>query len=814
MDARVLEVQQWLNNTFPNYFYYDPDGINSGSFPVEPDGITGHTTVKALVMALQITLNVTPVDGIWGSVTQNACPTISSSTTNHTLIKITQSGLICKGYNPGVLDGWWGTNTANAICSFKTDLGFISPAATLSNSFMKFLLSMDQSVTNSMTNTNIRQVQQFLNSHYSTLFVSALGYIPTGGIYERKTSKALIYALQSCIGTTPDGVLGPNTFSLMPTITSQGPNNSDIVKILQCSLICNNYVVPSLNGIYDSDTITAVTQFQSFMCLNNDGLVTIGEVNRRTWGALLWSRGDTARDYNAIDTSTRLNLEQCTELYQNGIRYVGRYLTKVTGGLDKNMTDNEISYIHSAGLKIVPLFQESNNTENDFTYLSGYESWEKAVRAATKLRIPECVIYFCVDFDVTDVQAKSIIRDFFQGINDAKKVNPSVYAIGIYSSRNVCKTIMGYNLADGCYVSDMSSGYSGNLGYIMPSPWNFDQFYETNVIINNQTLGIDKVIASGNDTGVASFPAIGDDYWNDRNLNVNDISLAVSDADPISLIIPYIISLENAFSVLYPQESDISCLYAVLYYLWHKKYSDFVFESTLPSPEGFITNLESHTEYSNLIDALDVYIDADYTLIKDPLNKLLELPHLAIVIEAYIENDKILTKPEWYGWAGDLISSFGQLKSLKVELGTDYINDLTHARIIIGRMETDADTHDYQFNYCDFFADADAFGIYTLIKKKIDTNNSSVHLLSSAIADYYNQYYVHRAKYFLNNLPINRYDIGKITMDLVDYCSNSSQNILLSHFGNITDLTQENIDVMEACCRSFAEFLMHEFIFS
>ena len=111
----------------------------------------------------------------------------------------------------------------------------------------------------------------------------------------------------------------------------------------------------------------------------------------------MWSRCDTLRDYNAIDTSTRLNQNQCVALYQSGVRYVGRYLTKVSGGLDKNMTSDEISIIHGAGLKIIPIFQESNSSANDFYYQSGYESWEKAVRAATQLRIPRCIIYFAVD---------------------------------------------------------------------------------------------------------------------------------------------------------------------------------------------------------------------------------------------------------------------------------------------------------------------------------------------------------------------------------------------------------------------------------
>lgn len=72
MDLRVKEVQEWLGSKYPSYFHYDENGTGSGSFPVKPDGMTGNTTVKALIMALQIHLNLKPVDGIWGNGTSAA----------------------------------------------------------------------------------------------------------------------------------------------------------------------------------------------------------------------------------------------------------------------------------------------------------------------------------------------------------------------------------------------------------------------------------------------------------------------------------------------------------------------------------------------------------------------------------------------------------------------------------------------------------------------------------------------------------------------------------------------------------------------
>lgn len=71
-DSKVMEVQEWLNDTYPSYFKYDEDNSKCGSYPVKPDGMTGTKTVKALVMAIQIHYNLLPVDGIWGNATSSA----------------------------------------------------------------------------------------------------------------------------------------------------------------------------------------------------------------------------------------------------------------------------------------------------------------------------------------------------------------------------------------------------------------------------------------------------------------------------------------------------------------------------------------------------------------------------------------------------------------------------------------------------------------------------------------------------------------------------------------------------------------------
>lgn len=88
---------------------------------------------------------------------------------------------------------------------FIGDAGFDSTPGCLSPMIMNALLYTVPFVISTGSNTQIRKVQQFLNANYFYLYWTKQGLIPTSGIYERKTNKAIIYALQKEIGTTAMG---------------------------------------------------------------------------------------------------------------------------------------------------------------------------------------------------------------------------------------------------------------------------------------------------------------------------------------------------------------------------------------------------------------------------------------------------------------------------------------------------------------------------------------------------------------------------------------------------------------------------------
>ena len=835
-DERVREVQQWLNNTFPAYFRYDEDPNNCGSYPIKPDGLTGTKTVKALVMALQIHYNLTPVDGIWGNATSAVCPDIKAGVTNSVLIRIAQGGFYCKGYEPGGFDGIFGNNLANAIANFKSDLGIL-PSNVMEPNVFKALLTMDPSKLVIFDgDIMVREVQKYLNGNYYNLFKSKLGYIPTGGIYERKTSKALIYAFQKEIGTTADGALGPNTFNMMPTLES-GSNNTALITILQAALICNGYGVTSLNGIYDYDLEQKVRAFQEFMCLDTDPLVNVGKVNRRTWGALLWSKGDTSRKPNAGDCWQKLSLTKAQSLYDDGYRFIGRYLTKVPGGLDKDLTKSEITDILSAGLMIFPIFQETNNAIEDFSFVSGYEDGYDAIMAATELAIPPgTTIYFAVDFDALEEEAEDEISEYFRGISKAKEDVGSTYEIGIYSARNTCSIICDKDLATSSFVSDMSSGYSGNLGYNIPDNWAYDQYNTISYTASDNTsFDLDQVIASNNAEYFSCGEIVENDYWDNHKycIGLNALQTYSSNAVNIHSIIPLIKQLEDIYWLYKPNDPYMNCIVSVLYYLWKAKYgNDIFFTIPLETANGFVSYVNNN--YATLAAEIKNYTEEtqtgedqtiNYTYVKDSdvINetdannvnynfcRVFELPHLAVTLSAYLDLDLTrIIKREWFGWAGDLATG---VKEVGI-VATNYPNTtvIEHARDRIGKMEVLANnsynlppTYEVQMNYCDFFADMDAIGIAALVKRHLQQDREQKNALSDAFTSYYLVSYKKRCSYLLNEIKPSEYSIDGITEALVDYFNAGEQTTLV-----VSKMGQVSSEVLEASCRSFAEFVMHD----
>lgn len=260
----------------------------------------------------------------------------------------------------------------------------------------------------------------------------------------------------------------------------------------------------SFTGTLDGVTSQNLRDFQTFMHLM---LKVDGEPDYITMNSLMSSAGNTNRYCFGVDTAKQLTEENIQALVQDKVNYVGRYLTGTYGvGANKkakNLTRQEAEAIINAHLGLVPIYQDNTGDVSDYSYDSGIHDATEAVKAPLALGIPDGhTIYFAVDTDMTEDENEAHAIPYFTAI--AKVM--SHYTIGVYGTRNTCSMVSkAVPAVKYAYVSNMSTGFSGNLGFSQPLNWAFDQFDETGP--EGNLPGRDKVAVSELDKGVNELVA-------------------------------------------------------------------------------------------------------------------------------------------------------------------------------------------------------------------------------------------------------------------------------------------------------------------
>ncbi|MBQ0837592.1 DUF1906 domain-containing protein [Lactiplantibacillus pentosus] len=498
-DQLVLDTQQWLNTT-----YGDVDGFGS----VPENGLTGWDTIYGLTRALQHELGITELVDNFGPTTASLFDEIADDIVpgySGNIAYIIQGGFWCKGIDPAAFDGEFTSDTAAAVTTMKEYAGLSDTSGTLDSQFMAALLNMSAFTLVADGYEKIRTMQQQLNHDY----LDYTGILPCDGVYQRDTNTALIYALQAEEGLDTDtasGTYGPMTQELTPTVSEGDSNN--FVRILQWGLYVNNQAYTGdFDGSYSLDVSSAVASFETDMALSTTSGTSAG---LDVFMSLLTSAGNPDRDAVACDTSHQINASEAAALSSAGYEYIGRYLTGTAGTgddeVDKNLTTSEISLLTDAGLKIFPIYQDgASDSEDYFTESKGSSDGRKAGLAAMELGFPDdTIIYFAVDVDIQDGDIAGTVAQYFTGV--ASGISSFDFKIGIYATRNVANTIITDGLAEKAFVSDMSTGFSGNLGFPMPTEWAFDQFSE----VAFDDFYIDKVASnSTRSTAVDDFTAGG-----------------------------------------------------------------------------------------------------------------------------------------------------------------------------------------------------------------------------------------------------------------------------------------------------------------
>ncbi|MDQ1124946.1 glycoside hydrolase domain-containing protein [Microbacterium trichothecenolyticum] len=506
-DPWVENTQKWFNKTY---------GRSLGTALLDEDGVPGWATIFALTRALakelnQITLSDNFTDNLYAAVskygpltTSNPAPSASGSN----IVRIAQGALYCKGYNAdnGALSGLWNSTTQSAIRSLRTDMGLSSGTGELEAKVFKALLNMSATKLLAGGDSVIRSAQMAMNRRY--LSRRDFYAVPTDGIFLRDTHQALLYSIQYEVGLgdgIANGYFGPTTKQRLSEQGNLKIGSTDSTKYFcrwfNLALRVNGYAT-SFVGSFTTTTSNFVKSFQSFA-----KLPVTGTANIQTWASLLVSTGDPDRVGTGADCVTTLTAAKLATLRNAGYTHFGRYLTNSPDqSLDKCIKSGELQRIYASGGRVFPLFQTGGGSLSHFTPRRGLECGEEAANAAWAYGLPnDTTIYFSVDFDALPYQVEDSVIPYFRALPERMSRTGRRYKVGVYGPRDVCRTIMEAGLASSAFVSDMSTGYAGNIGKPLPKNWAYDQVQTLTLGSGSSAIEFDKNIVSGFEPGINSI---------------------------------------------------------------------------------------------------------------------------------------------------------------------------------------------------------------------------------------------------------------------------------------------------------------------
>ncbi|MFC4470413.1 glycoside hydrolase domain-containing protein [Streptomyces xiangluensis] len=500
-DEMVRLAQRFINTTYNN-------GATLGISKLEENGVTGWPVMYALTRALQYEMGITALSNSFGPTTLGKLGELYGKLDETTIpsanfCRIIQSALYCKGYDGGEIDGKYNGRVKNAVVKLNQNMGVAGtyPGSSLWPKVVKGLFNMDAYVTVNNGSDTIRSIQQWLNGRY--ILRKDFYVIPCDGHHSRDVAKSMLFAIQYELGMADgvaNGVFGPGTQSGLKSHTVSVGTTGVWAQLFTAAMILNKRNVPF--GSFTATVQSGVETFQSF-----SKLPVTGKGDFQTWASLLVSYGDQSRKGTACDGVTMITPARAQALKDAGYKYIGRYLfnPSSTDLPEKQIQPGELATIKEYGLSCFPIFQTWSRSADYFSYNQGTADAFRAIEWAKYHGFKSgTIIYFAVDYDAMDGEVTDYVIPHFRGVMRTIGEN-SGYGVGVYGPRNVCQRVADAGYAAASFVSDMSSGFSGNLGYPLPTNWAFDQISTIKVGSGAGLIEIDNNIVSGRDFGQSSF---------------------------------------------------------------------------------------------------------------------------------------------------------------------------------------------------------------------------------------------------------------------------------------------------------------------
>ncbi|MFD4413643.1 MULTISPECIES: glycoside hydrolase domain-containing protein [unclassified Streptomyces] len=693
LDEKVLDAQQWVNATYGNVAGYQR---------CPEDGRTGWGTMYSLIMGLQHELGISPVVASFGPTTMAKVAALGDIgfgwNQNANIVRIIQHGLFCKGYWGANGYGEYGAVTTEAVKSLRLDMGLPDGGSGTTGGqttpkLFKCILNMDAYVRVAGGTDDVRAIQQWLNGRYWQRDAYSIG--PCDGIYSRDVQKALMIAIQYELGiTSPNGNFGPATQAGLKTKNLGEGDSGIFVQMFSAACVFNS-PVPSggsnagtsttWRGTYDAKLAEFVRAFQSFSRLADSG-----RSDYQTWAQLLVSTGDPDRPATGSDTRFEITTSRAKWLYDNSYRVVGRYLYDPPGStLDKEIKPGELQTIFGAGLTVFPIYQDNARQIGDFTYTQGYMHALNAHKLAADYGFNRGTpIYFAVDYDATQDEIDAAIVPYFHGVAAGLAYNGKRYIHGVYGSRNVCTNVTTKTGARYSFVSGMSWGFSGNLGFPLPANWSFNQIKEFQVSNGSDVFDLDRDVVSGADRGQ------------------NSIGKAAGPADGFIDYIGRLYAIAQAYGKGNPNQ-------LVMEYIRHESYGDYQWDFLIGGYDGDFITFANGRGMSVMTDFTDPFTGYE-----------LGAEHLMATANGHFvtprpDNPKSVNGGDVAGWGGDLMTLYADWRNSGYASGYTFCQE-KFAKIGVAS----------SFGFNDLIEDADGYLLANLVRGGKD--------IASAVRDHYN----------------------------------------------------------------------------
>ncbi|WP_234440869.1 DUF6192 family protein, partial [Streptomyces rimosus] len=392
----------------------------------------------------------------------------------------------------------------------------------------------------------------------------------------------------------------------------------------------------SFKSTFDSKTREFVEIFQEFSQLYGKGDASYGVGEYDTWSQLLVSMGNADRAASGSDTRFEITPARGRWLYDNGYRLVGRYLYDPPGStLDKEIKPGKLQKIFDAKLRVFPIYQDNARRLADFTYPQGCQHALNAHDLATKYGFNRgTTIYFAVDYDAQQGEMESYpegIVPYFNGVVAGLASRGKKYFHGVYGSRNVCINVTAKTGARFSFVSGMSWGFSGNLGYPLPANWAINQIKEFKVTNGSDAFDLDR------------------DVWRrETEPGVGSVNNTGGPADGYIAYVQRLYDHATAYKSSNGVGTNASRL--VMEYIRHEKYRGLKWWWLADSYD------EDFVKYCN---SRDMSVQDSFT---DPITGYqLDATHLMATANGFMENSdpsdkKESTGGDIAGWGGDIMT--------------------------------------------------------------------------------------------------------------------------------------------------------------